>query len=54
MARFAALTLGVATYTTLGPSVLWCTALVTGRATALATVAPTARVNARTAHGLAA
>ncbi|MFD8641577.1 MFS transporter [Streptomyces zaomyceticus] len=54
VARFAALTLGVATYTTLGPSVLWWTALVAGTATALATVALTARVNARTAHELAA
>ncbi|WP_328488106.1 MFS transporter [Streptomyces zaomyceticus] len=54
VARFAALTLGVATYTTLGPSVLWWTALVAGTATSLATVALTARVNARTAHELAA
>ncbi|MFH8580601.1 MFS transporter [Streptomyces zaomyceticus] len=54
VARFAALTLGVATYTTLGPSVLWWTALVAGTATALATVALTARVNARTDHELAA
>ncbi|MFD7960822.1 MFS transporter [Streptomyces zaomyceticus] len=54
VARFAALTLGVATYTTLGPSVLWWTALVAGTATSLATVALTARVNARAAHELAA
>ncbi|MFJ2935430.1 MFS transporter [Streptomyces sp. NPDC087219] len=54
LARFAALTLGVAAYTTLGPSVLWWTALVAGTAAALATVALTARVNARTAHELAA
>ncbi|MET9536321.1 MFS transporter [Streptomyces sp. NPDC006553] len=54
LARFGALTLGVAAYTTLGPSVLWWTALVAGTAAALATVALTARVNARTAHELAA
>lgn len=54
LARFAALTLGVAAYTTLGPSVLWWTALVAGTTAALATVALTARVNARTAHELAA
>ncbi|WP_328943569.1 MFS transporter [Streptomyces sp. NBC_00250] len=54
VARFAALTLGVATYTTLGPSALWWTALVAGTATAAATLALTARVNARTAHELAA
>ncbi|WP_329281036.1 MFS transporter [Streptomyces sp. NBC_00691] len=54
LARFAALTLGVATYTTLGPSVLWWTALVAGTTAALATAALTARVNARTGHRLAA
>ncbi|MFE5941190.1 MFS transporter [Streptomyces sp. NPDC056480] len=54
LARFAALTLGVAAYTTLGPSVLWWTALVAGTAAAVATAALTARVNARTAHELAA
>ncbi|MFE6783529.1 MFS transporter [Streptomyces sp. NPDC057680] len=54
LARFAALTLGVAMYTTLGPSVLWWTALVAGTAAAVATAALTARVNARTAHELAA
>ncbi|MFD4319832.1 MFS transporter [Streptomyces sp. NPDC058548] len=53
LARFAALTLGVATYTTLGPSVLWWTALAAGTAAAVATAALTARVNARTAHELA-
>ncbi|MFC9384686.1 MDR family MFS transporter [Streptomyces venezuelae] len=52
-ARFAALTLGVAVYTTLGPSVLWWTALVAGTTTAVATVALTSRVTARTAHELA-
>ncbi|MFB7832968.1 MFS transporter [Streptomyces sp. NPDC056056] len=54
LARFAALTLGVAMYTTLGPSALWWTALVAGTAAAVATAALTARVNARTAHELAA
>ncbi|MGW8599598.1 MFS transporter [Streptomyces sp. NPDC055893] len=54
LARFAALTLGVAMYTTLGPSALWWTALVAGAAAAVATAALTARVNARTAHELAA
>ncbi|MGW2300481.1 MFS transporter [Streptomyces sp. NPDC001809] len=54
LARFAALTLGVAAYTTLGPSVLWWTALVAGTAAAVGTVALTARVNARAAHELAA
>ncbi|MFD3991648.1 MFS transporter [Streptomyces sp. NPDC058583] len=54
LARFAALTLGVATYTTLGPSVLWWTALAAGTAAAVATAALTPRVNARTAHELAA
>ncbi|MER5965162.1 MFS transporter [Streptomyces sp. NPDC002057] len=54
VARFAALTLGVTTYTTLGPTVLWWTALVAGTATAAATVALTKRVDARTAHELAA
>ncbi len=54
LARFAALTLGVAAYTTLGPSVLWWTALVAGTAAALATAALTSRVKARAAHELAA
>ncbi|WP_435974932.1 MDR family MFS transporter [Streptomyces sp. Qhu_M48] len=54
VARFAALTLGVTAYTTLGPTVLWWTALVAGTATAAATVALTKRVDARTAHELAA
>ncbi|WP_055603735.1 MFS transporter [Streptomyces aureus] len=54
LARFAALTLGVATYTTLGPAVLWWTALVAGTAAAVATAVLTSRVNARTAHELAA
>ncbi|MFJ8663139.1 MFS transporter [Streptomyces sp. NPDC093795] len=53
-ARFAALTLGVTTYTTLSPTVLWWTALVAGTATAAATVALRTRVDARTAHELAA
>ncbi|MFE9135417.1 MFS transporter [Streptomyces sp. NPDC007355] len=53
-ARFAALTLGVTAYTTLSPTVLWWTALVAGTATAAATVALKTRVEARTAHELAA
>ncbi|MFD3530436.1 MFS transporter [Streptomyces sp. NPDC058664] len=53
-ARFAALTLGVATYTAVGPAALWWTALVAGTATAAATVTLTSRVKARTAHELAA
>ncbi|MFE2559650.1 MFS transporter [Streptomyces sp. NPDC059352] len=54
VARFAALTLGVATYTTLGPAALWWTALVAGTAAAAATAALTARVRRRTTHELAA
>ncbi|MEU2116498.1 MFS transporter [Streptomyces sp. NPDC016459] len=53
-ARFAALTLGVATYTTLSPTVLWWTALAAGTVTAAATVALKTRVETRTAHELAA
>ncbi|MFD3331307.1 MFS transporter [Streptomyces sp. NPDC058700] len=53
-ARFAALTLGVATYTTLSPTVLWWTALAAGTVTAAATVALRTRVETRTAHELAA
>ncbi|MBX9423977.1 MFS transporter [Streptomyces lateritius] len=53
-ARFAALTLGVTAYTTLSPTVLWWTALVAGTATAAATLALKTRVEARTAHELAA
>lgn len=54
MARFAALTLGVAAYTTLGPAALWWTALVAGTAAAAATLALAPRVQRRTAHELAA
>ncbi|MFF0555941.1 MFS transporter [Streptomyces sp. NPDC004266] len=54
-ARFGALTLGVTTYTTLGPATLWWTALVAGTATAAITLALRTRVEARTtAHTLAA
>ncbi|AVH96392.1 MFS transporter [Streptomyces cinereoruber] len=53
-ARFAALTLGVTVYTTLGPAVLWWTALATGTAAAAATLALTTRIERRTAHSLAA
>lgn len=54
VARFAALTLGVATYTTLGPVALWWTALGAGTAAAAATAALTGRVRRRTTHELAA
>ncbi|MFB6838771.1 MFS transporter [Streptomyces sp. NPDC056361] len=54
LARFAALTLGVATYTTLGPATLWWTALLAGTTTAAATLALTSRVTRRTTHTLAA
>ncbi|MFE5912720.1 MFS transporter [Streptomyces wedmorensis] len=54
VARFAALTLGVATYTTLGPATLWWTALLAGTTTAAATLALTTRVTRRTTHTLAA
>ncbi|MFI1974843.1 MFS transporter [Streptomyces wedmorensis] len=54
VARFAALTLGVATYTTLGPATLWWTALLAGATTAAATLALTTRVTRRTTHTLAA
>ncbi|MFI0987961.1 MDR family MFS transporter [Streptomyces exfoliatus] len=54
VARFAALTLGVAVYTTIGPTVLWWTALVAGTVTAVATAALTSRVDARTSHELTA
>ncbi|WP_411109346.1 MDR family MFS transporter [Streptomyces sp. c-19] len=54
VARFAALTLGVAVYTTVGPTVLWWTALVAGTVTAVATAALTSRVDARTSHELTA
>ncbi|MFE1546626.1 MFS transporter [Streptomyces sp. NPDC058718] len=54
VARFAALTVGVAAYTTLGPAALWWTALAAGTAAAAATLALAPRVNRRTAHDLAA
>ncbi|WP_051874434.1 MDR family MFS transporter [Streptomyces exfoliatus] len=54
VARFAALTLGVAVYTTIGPTILWWTALVAGTVTAVATAALTSRVDARTSHELTA
>ncbi|MFC7217943.1 MFS transporter [Streptomyces polyrhachis] len=54
VARFTALTGGVALYTTAGPSVLWWTALVGGAGTALATAALGRRIAARAAHELAA
>ncbi|MFB7586724.1 MFS transporter [Streptomyces sp. NPDC056169] len=54
VARFAALTVGVAAYTSLGPAALWWTALVAGTAAAVATLALAPRVARRTAHELAA
>ncbi|MFE1908008.1 MFS transporter [Streptomyces gardneri] len=55
VARFAALTVGVAAYTTLGPGVLWWTALLAGSAASAATLALVPRVHRRTAaHELAA
>ncbi|MFF9849056.1 MFS transporter [Streptomyces litmocidini] len=55
VARFGALTLGVTAYTTLGPAVLWWTALLAGTATAATTLALRTRVESRTApHTLAA
>ncbi|MGW3558724.1 MFS transporter [Streptomyces sp. NPDC000963] len=53
-ARFAALTLGVTVYTTLGPAVLWWTALAAGTAAAAATLALRSRIERRTVHTLAA
>ncbi|MEU5214649.1 MFS transporter [Streptomyces sp. NPDC020807] len=54
LARFAALTVGVAAYTTLGPATVWWTALAAGTATAAATLALKTRVDTRTAHAPAA
>ncbi|MFB7453180.1 MFS transporter [Streptomyces sp. NPDC056194] len=53
-ARFGALTLGVTTYTTLGPTTLWWMALAAGLTTAATTLALRRRVEARTNHTLAA
>ncbi|MGW6685683.1 MFS transporter [Streptomyces sp. NPDC054961] len=54
VARFAALTLGVALYTGLGASTLWWGALVTGLLGAAGTLALRTRISARTEHALAA
>ncbi|MFF0475372.1 MFS transporter [Streptomyces sp. NPDC004284] len=54
VARFAALTLGVTTYTNLGPTTLWWTALIAGTATAAATLTLKTRIEHRTTHELAA
>ncbi|CAM5548281.1 MFS transporter [Streptomyces narbonensis] len=55
VARFAALTVGVAAYTTLGPGTLWWTALLAGSAAAAATMTLAPRVHRRTTpHDLAA
>ncbi|MFD2083323.1 Predicted arabinose efflux permease, MFS family [Actinopolymorpha cephalotaxi] len=53
-ARFAALTLGVALYSGLGPGVLWWTALAAGIACSVATLAFHGRVARRMDHVLAA
>ncbi|MBO1332746.1 MFS transporter [Streptomyces sp. VRA16 Mangrove soil] len=53
-ARFAALTAGVALYSTLGPAVLWWSALIGGTAAAVVTVALRSRVERRAALSLAA
>ncbi|MFI2734084.1 MFS transporter [Streptomyces sp. NPDC018711] len=54
VARFGALTLGVTTYTNLGPTTLWWTALAAGTATAAATLTLKARIETRTAQEPAA
>ncbi|MFI5637954.1 MFS transporter [Streptomyces goshikiensis] len=54
VARFCALTLGVTLYTGAGAEALWWTALVAGVLSAAATLALRTRVEARSAHGLAA
>ncbi len=54
VARFGALTLGVTTYTTLGPATLWWTALAAGTASAVTTLTLRTRIASRTTHGLAA
>ncbi|MER5205116.1 MFS transporter [Streptomyces sp. NPDC002825] len=54
VARFGALTLGVTTYTTLGPATLWWTALAAGTATAATTLTLKRRVDRRMEHTLAA
>ncbi|MCZ0980475.1 hypothetical protein O1L60_19880 [Streptomyces diastatochromogenes] len=53
MARFGALTLGVTTYTNLGPAALWWTALLAGTATAALTLTLKTRIETRTTHDLA-
>lgn len=54
VARFTALTAGVALYDTAGPAVLWWSALLAGTSTAAATLALRRRVERRTALSLAA
>lgn len=54
VARFAALTLGVALYTGLGAAALWWTALTAGLLAAAAMLALRTRVAARTDHALVA
>ncbi|MEV8534854.1 MFS transporter [Streptomyces sp. NPDC051211] len=54
LSRFAALTLGVTLYTSVGPAALWWTALALGALCSAATLALAGRVTRRTAHALAA
>ncbi|MCJ0875843.1 MFS transporter [Streptomyces sp. AP-93] len=54
LARFSALTLGVAVYTGVGPGVLWWGALVAGLLAAAATLTLRTRIMVRTEHALAA
>ncbi|MDX3226738.1 MFS transporter [Streptomyces sp. ME19-01-6] len=54
VARFGALTLGVTAYTSLGPAVLWWSALLAGLLTSALTLALRSRVSQRMEHDLAA
>ncbi|MEV8210695.1 MFS transporter, partial [Streptomyces sp. NPDC079189] len=54
VSRFAALTLGVALYTGIGPAVLWWTALLGGVLCSLAPLALAERITRRMEHELAA
>ncbi|PYC80559.1 MFS transporter [Streptomyces tateyamensis] len=54
LARFTALTAGVGLYTTLGPAVLWWSALLAGTSTAAVTLTLRHRIARRTALQLAA
>ncbi|WP_153456935.1 MFS transporter [Streptomyces smaragdinus] len=54
VARFAALTAGVALYTAAGPAVLWWSALAGGLGTAAGTLILRGRIERRTGHALVA